>query len=148
MRAIKYLLLLASTIFLVGCTQNQVVINQNVSDPHVVIENPSIYEWLQFDDINYVTRNDGLMEVEAKFRNFTTNNKVLAYKIDWEDENGFVQKTLLSKWTITQVEERRNLIIHGISPSTKVKNFKIRIQEPTKDDNLRKDSYHYNYQGQ
>jgi len=130
-----------------GCNQNKVSIDNKITDPHVIIENPSIYNWLKLERVNYFTREDGLMEVEARFRNFSSSNKVLAYKVNWMDKNGFVQKTILSKWTITEVEERRGLIIHGIAPSMKVKDFEIRLQEPTKDDSLRKSSYHNEYQG-
>ena len=139
-------LLIISIFVFSGCNQKQVDINQKISDPHVIIENPSIYKWLQFDDVNYFKREDGLMEVEVRFRNFTNSNKIVSYKIDWMDENGFIQKSILSKWVIVEIEERRNLVIHGISPSTKIENFKIRLQEPTKDDRLKRDAYHYEYQ--
>ena len=145
----KFLLLFAvlTTVIFTGCNQNRVAIDNTISDPHVIIENPSIYNWLKLERVNYFTREDGLMEVEVRFRNFTNSNKVLAYRINWMDKNGFVQKTILSKWTITEVEERRGLIIHGIAPSMKVKDFEVRLQEPTKDDSLRKSSYHNEYQG-
>lgn len=147
MKKIILLLAIFSALIFSGCNQNKVSVNNQITDPHVLIENESIYNWLQLERVNYFTREDGLMEVEARFRNFSNLNKVLAYKISWMDKNGFVEKTILSKWTITKVEERRGLIIHGIAPSMKIKKFEIRLQEPTKDDNLRKDSYHNEYQG-
>lgn len=147
MKKIIVLFALFAAMFFSGCNQNKVSINNQITDPNVIIENESIYNWLQLDKVNYFTRDDGLMEVEARFRNFSDSNKVLAYKINWMDKNGFIEKTILSRWTITQVEERRALIIHGIAPSMKIKSFEIRLQEPTKDDGLRKDSYHNEYQG-
>lgn len=146
MNVLKWIVGLIAVAMFAGCVQ-PVVINKTITDPHVIIENESIYDWLQFENVNYIQRDDGLIEVEAVFRNFTSNNKVLAYKIDWIDQNNFIQKSILSKWTIVKVEERRNLVIHGISPSMKVKDFRIRLQEPTDDDELRRDSYHYEYQG-
>ena len=146
MKVMKIAILAFFLAFFAGCTEQPQIV-QNISDPHVVIENSKLYDWLQFDTINYVKRDDGLIEVEARFRNFSDYNQLVAYKIDWMDANGFVQKSLLSKWTITQVEERRNLVIHGIAPSMKIQDFKIRLQKPTADDNLRKDSYHREYQG-
>lgn len=139
-------LVLVSVLF-TACNQNQVNLNNKISDSHIIVENESLYNWLNLDAVNYFIRDDSLLEVEARFRNFTSSNKLLAYKIDWMDKNGFVQKSILSKWVIVKVEERRNLVIHGIAPSMKVKDFSIRLQEPTKDDNLRKDSYHREYQG-
>jgi len=135
-----------ASVFL-GCNQDRVTVNNQITDPHVIIENESIYDWLQLEKINYFTRKDGLIEVEARFRNFDNSNKIVAYKINWMDENGFIEKTILSRWAIAEVEERRTFVIHGISPSIKIKSFEIRLQEPTKDDSLRKDSYHKEYRG-
>lgn len=147
MKKVIFLFALFATIIFSGCNQNKVTLNNQISNPNVIIENESLYNWLKLEKVNYFTRKDGLMEVEARFRNFSNSNEVLAYKINWMDENGFIEKTILSKWTITKVEERRGLIIHGIAPSMKIKDFEIRLQEPTKDDSLRKDSYHNEYQG-
>ena len=147
MKKVLVLVAVIAVFIFSGCNQNRITVNNQISDPHVIIENESIYNWLQLEKVNYFTRKDDLMEVEARFRNFSDWNKVLAYKINWMDENGFVEKTILSKWTITEVEERRGFIIHGIAPSMKIKSFEIRLQEPTKDDKLRKDSYHNEYQG-
>lgn len=146
-RKIFYLISFLAVFILTGCNQNRVSINNQISDPHVIVENPSLHKWLQLERVNYFERKDGLMEVEVKFRNFSDYNQLLSYRINWLDENGFVQKSILSRWVVSEVEERRSLVIHGIAPSIKVKSFEIRLQEPTKDDNLRRDSYHYEYQG-
>jgi len=145
----KNLCLLLSAIFVIlltGCVQNQVDLNPRVSDPHLIIENPSLNEWLELEKVNYFEREDGLLIVEAKFKNLSSFNKKAAYKIEWMDKNGFTQKSLLSKWSVVEVEQNRSFIIHGISPSIKVKDFEIRLQLPTTDDNKRKDSYHNEYQ--
>ncbi len=147
MKKLYVLFLILVSVLFTACNQNQVVLNNKISDSHIIVENESLYNWLNLDVVNYFMRKDSLLEVEARFRNFTSNNKLLAYKIDWMDDNGFIQKSILSKWIIVKVEERRNLVIHGIAPGIKVKSFRIRLQEPTKDDNLRKDSYHQEYQG-
>lgn len=140
---IKVFLLVTAMLF-VGCSK-QPDMNQSFTDPHVSIESPSIYEWLKFDFINYIKRDDGLIEFEARFTNFKDKNKLIAYKVFWTDENGFTQKTLMSKWTYASVESRRNLIIHGISPNAKSKDFTVVLQEPTKDDSLREGSYNKRY---
>lgn len=138
------LLLLAIALFFVGCNQSP-TINQSFTDPHIRVENPSLYNWLKFDFVNYTIRKDGLLELEARFRNFSNYNKTIAYKIHYRDENGFTQKTLMSKWTFTEVESRRDLVIHGISPNAKSADFVIVLQEPTQDDKLREDAYHKRY---
>ncbi len=134
------------TLMFNGCNQGPTITSQ-ITDPHVLVENSSLYGWLNLETINYVKRSDEMLEFEASFRNISEWNRVLAYRIDWYDENGFSIKTILSKWTVVEVEQRRNLIIHGISPTNKTTNFKIRLQVPTSDDDLRKNNYHYEYQG-
>lgn len=141
----QFLLLIASVMFFIGCANQQATINQSFTDPHVRVENPSLYNWLKFDFINYVKRDDGLIEFEARFTNFSNVNKTISYKINWRDLNGFTKKTLMSRWSFTEVEARRALVIHGISPDVKTSDFEVVLQEPTSDDKLREDSYHKQY---
>lgn len=129
-----------------GCAQNGVDLKPRINDSHVIVENSSLYEFLELEKVNYFTRNDGFLAVEVKFKNLSSFNKKVAYKIDWLDENGFTQKSILSRWKVAEIEENRSFIIHGISPSIKVKDFGIRLQLPSKDDRSRKDSYHNEYQ--
>lgn len=132
--------------FFTGCVQTQVDLTPRISDPHIIVENPSLYKWLQLERVNYFERKDGLIVVEAKFKSLSQFNEKVAYKIDWMDENGFTQKSILSRWMVSEVEQRRSFIIRGIAPSIKIKDFEIKLQEPTSDDKKRKDSYHNQYQ--
>ncbi len=132
--------------FFTGCTQNQVDLTPRISDPHILIENQSLHDWLKLERVNYFKRKDDLLVVEVKFRNLSQSNERLAYKIDWIDENGFTQKSILSRWIISEVEQKRSFIIRGIAPSIKIKDFEIRLQKPSSDDRKRKDSYHNQYQ--
>ncbi len=144
MRKVMWFCLVLSMSLWMGCSahnNNAAVINQRITDPHVRIEDPDIQNWLKFDFINYVQRKDALIEFEAKFTNYSPYNKTLAYKVEWVDENGFTQKTLMSRWILAEVEGKRNLIIHGISPNMKTKNFVVVLQRPNYHDDLRQDSY-------
>ena len=135
-----------SMLFITGCAQTQEDIKPRITDPHVIIENSSLYKWLELDRVNYFKREDGLLVVEAKFKNISSYNRDVAYKIDWLDKNGFVEKSILSRWIVATVEQQRALVIKGIAPSMKITNFQIKVQKPTSDDRNRKDSYHYEYQ--
>lgn len=135
-----------SLCFFAGCTQNQVDLSPRISDPHILVENPSLYNWLELQKVNYFKREDGLIVVEAKFKSLSHVNEKLAYKIDWMDKNGFTKKSILSRWIVSEVERGRSFIINAIAPSMKIENFEIRLQEPTSDDKQRKDSYHNQYQ--
>ncbi len=113
-----------------------------VTNPRVKIEDSAIQKWLRTDFVHTVQRADGLVEFEARFTNMSRYGKKLAYKVEWLDENGFVQKTLMSRWILSEVEGRKNLVIHGISPSAAVKDFFLILQRPNYYDNLKRDAYH------
>lgn len=138
--------ILITTIALFGCAQNQVDIRPKIIDSHILIENTNLNKWLELEKVNYFKRKDGLLVVEAKFKNTNSSNKNVAYKIDWIDKNGLTQKSILSRWIVSEVESNRSFIINGISPSITVSDFEIRLQEPTRDDKNRKNSYHLEYQ--
>lgn len=145
-KLINFIWIFIVGIVFIGCAQNQVDIKPKITDSHIIIENQSLDDWLQLEKVNYFKRKDELLVVEVKFKNTSIFNKKVAYKIDWIDENGFTEKSILSRWVVTEVEEGRSFVIRGISPSIKINDFEIRLQLPTSDDKNRKDSYHYNYQ--
>ena len=137
---------ITSLLFFNGCAQTPTDIKPRITDPHVMVENSSLYDWLELEKVNYFKREDGLLVVEAKFKNLSQFNKNIAYKINWIDKNGFTEKSILSRWVVATIEQKRALVIKGIAPSMKIVNFEIRLQKPTSDDKNRKDSYHYEYQ--
>ena len=134
-----------SILFFSGCTQ-QPDIKPRITDSHIIVESSSLYNWLELEKVNYFKREDGLLVVEAKFKNLSQFNQKLAYKIDWIDKNGFNEKSILSRWVVSEVEQRRALVITGIAPSMKIIDFEIRLQQISRDDKYRKDSYHSEYQ--
>lgn len=139
-----YQILLVAMLVFTGCAQQN---SQNFAqkmDSHI-IQSPNLGKWLRLDDLNYAKRSDNLIQFEAYFTNTSSSNRLVSYKVEWKDENGFTQKTIMSKWTKTLVESGRTLSIGGISPSVKSADFVIFLQEPTKDDKKRDDSYHKRY---
>ncbi|MGJ0336115.1 DUF1425 domain-containing protein [Aliarcobacter cryaerophilus] len=145
-KIVSLIICVFATFSLTACVQNQMDTKPRITDPHILVENSDLYDWLKLERVNYFKRKDDLLVVEAKFKNTTSFNKSVAYKIDWIDENGFTEKSILSRWIVTEVEDGRSFVINAISPSTKIKDFEIRLQIPTSDDKNRKDSYHSDYQ--
>lgn len=143
---LNMIVILITITALSGCVQNQVDLKPKIIDSHILIENSRLNDWLELEKVNYFKRKDKLLVVEAKFKNISSFNKYVAYKIDWIDENGFTQKSILSRWIVSEVEKNRSFIINGISPSIKVTDFEIRLQEQTSDDKNRKNSYQSEYQ--
>lgn len=145
MKFTKYIVL-AFLILFTGCASSNQKIEPKVKqDNRVQYDDKSLHNWLEFSGLNEVKRSDGLIEFEALFINTSSSNKLVSYKIDWKDENGFTQKTIMSKWTKALVENGRMLSIHGISPSVKSQDFILILQKPTSDDKKRDDSYHKRY---
>ena len=143
---LNMIVLLITITALSGCVQNQVDLKPRIIDSHIIIENSRLNDWLELEKVNYFKRKDSLLVVEARFKNLSSSNKNVAYKIDWIDENGFTQKSILSRWIVSEVEGNRSFVINGISPSVKVSDFEIRLQEASSDDKNRKNSYHSEYQ--
>lgn len=145
MKFTKYIVL-AFLILFAGCASNQQEVGPRVTqDYRIQYDEKNLGSWLKFHGLNEARRADGLIEFEALFKNESSLNGLVSYKIEWKDENGFTQKTIMSKWTKTLVESGRMLSIHGISPSIKSQDFVIILQKPTSDDKKRDDSYHKRY---
>ncbi|MFV0480799.1 MAG: DUF1425 domain-containing protein [Campylobacteraceae bacterium] len=142
--------LLLSLIVLGGCASNQ---SSDASSPAVIKqENPnimiddSINIWLDIENITSLIRMDNMMEVEIVGRNIGSIPRTLAYRVDWYDQNGFVIKSILTKWKVASVEEGRNIVIRSVRPSVDATNYKVRITMPTETDvkrykNLNKKEY-------
>ncbi|WP_419766105.1 MAG: DUF1425 domain-containing protein [Arcobacter sp.] len=143
MKKVYLLIGILSLVLFSGCAQKEMEV---VSDSHIIIEDSSLDRWLKLERVNHVKRHDGFILLEAKFKNTSSTNKKVVYKIDWLDRNGFSERSILSKWKIAEVEAKRGFMIRAISPSIRAENFEIRLQEPTQDDMKRKDSYSTEYQ--
>lgn len=118
-----------------------------VKDPNFIVEDSDIYDTLEFVNMAKRTKDDGLTEIQAVFKNYTKSNEKFAYRVDWFDEDGFVIDSIMSKWKVVEVEAKRNLVINALSPSIKAKDYKIRMQFISNDDKLRNNSAIYEYQG-
>ena len=129
---LKLLVVFIATFF-VGCVQYQNNLDLIKKQKHIILEDDNISNWLAFEKLNYYTKEDGLMLVEAKFTNTTKVDNKILYKIDWFDKNGFTIKTILSRWNEFEVQPKQSLVIKGISPSIDVSNFEIRLQKPAEE---------------
>ncbi|NLK66625.1 MAG: YcfL family protein [Campylobacteraceae bacterium] len=140
----KQLFGLVATFMLAGCGISPV---ERLAEHNIIVENKSIMSDFKIVSVVSKDRNDGLKEAQAVLKNDTRKNREIAYKVDWIDKDGFTRDSILSKWKVVRVEAGRDVVIGGISPSSDVSDFKIRINYPTKDDKLRKNPANYEYQG-
>ncbi|MDR2100920.1 MAG: YcfL family protein [Campylobacteraceae bacterium] len=134
MRKIVYFLA-SLTLFFTGCADKTPQLQSPSSN--VVFENDSLGKWFALQNIVSLARDDGFMEIEITGKNNSSEKQTLTYNIDWYDQNGFIIKSILVKRKIATVEGGKSIIIHAVSPSANVANYKIRFGVPTEDDELR-----------
>ena len=136
----KFLIFLLSVFLLSGCVKK-------VKDPNFTVEDSGIYDSLEVVSEAKRVKDDGFTEIEVIFKNYTDSNEKIAYKIDWFDKDGFSVDTIMSKWKVIEVEAKRNMVIHAISPSVRATEYKIRMQFPSEDDEFRNNPAQFEYQG-
>lgn len=143
MNLIRVTILFFATFIFIGCA-NQKQIDVNNMNPKVILEDDSLNNWLDINSVNYLKREDALLKIQASFKNTSSFNKKIIYKIQWLDENNFVEKTLLSRWIFKEVAKEGAFLINGISPSPKTKDFKIIIRLDPDDNTTIKHNENFN----
>ncbi|WP_228568812.1 DUF1425 domain-containing protein [Campylobacter sputorum] len=133
----KIIFTLLISLLFCGCsffidTQKELLENK------IVVLSDNFYDDFKLINTAHKLRNDGLTEIEAVFVNMADKNIKIAYKIDWFDKDNFLVDTLMSKWEIVNVESMKNLVIRGVSPSTKAMNYQVRVMYPKSDDTQNK----------
>lgn len=114
-------------LLLVGCVEK-------TTNPNLEIDGVIINSFLVLESQKSRFTNGGMMEVEARFKNTSSFNRGLLYKVDWFDENGFLITNITTKWKRATVQSNRDFIVRAISPSDKAVDYKIRITTPDSDD--------------
>lgn len=64
--------------------------------------------------------------------NTSTGYRNLEYKIDWIDRDGFVIKTILSRWTMFPAYGSSTFSFAGVAPKTTASDFRITIRKKEK----------------
>ncbi len=117
--------------YLCATKVSQEQIQQNeYNKPKIIFQNEEIQNWLILENLISKKREDGLTQVEAKFINKNGFDDKVAYRVDWQDKDGFTINSLLSKWKVVEVYGNANLIIQAISPSIKAEDFSIKLRNP------------------
>ena len=68
----------------------------------------------------------------ANTANASTGYRNLEYKIDWIDRDGFVIKTILSRWTQFPAYASSTFSFAGVAPKTSASDFRITIRKKEK----------------
>ena len=76
---------------------------------------------------------DGFMKTQITGMNSADHYQKLEYKIIWLDRDGFVIKSILSKWRETPADAKQEFYITNISPNTKASDFRLYIRQNEKE---------------
>lgn len=125
----KKFALFVLSLLLIGCSSKEPKVS-----PHLDIEDNSVNSFLSLQSLNDRFTNGGMMEVEARFKNESSFNKDLLYKVDWFDKDGFLITNITTKWKRVVVQSKRDFNVRAVSPSDKAVNYKLRITTPDSDD--------------
>lgn len=125
----KKFALFALSLLLIGCSSKE-----PKASPHLDFEDNSVNSFLSLQSLNDRFTNGGMMEVEARFKNESSFNKDLLYKVDWFDKDGFLITNITTKWKRVVVQSKRDFNVRAVSPSDKAVNYKLRITTPDSDD--------------
>ena len=115
---------------LVGCAaSNKSKTTKKPVDSRVAIVDVIVARKLPVIDVIAHTRPDGLMEVQVTGRNYTSRYYKLEYKAEWLDKNGFVIKTILSRWTAFPAYEQSEYMFKAVAPKAVAVDFRIKIRK-------------------
>lgn len=92
-----------------------------------------ITDTISITDIKGKKQSDGFMKTQIIGQNISDSYQKLEYKIVWLDRDGFVIKTILSKWRETSADANQPFYITNISPNTKADDFRLYIRQNNKE---------------
>ncbi len=127
----KVFIMLASLALFFGCTSNNELYPPSTKDSRVTYKDVSLHEWLQLQSVKSRKNADGLLRFQAKFVNTVASDKSLLYRISWIDKEGFVQKSILSRWNKAVVKGNSFVYIDGISPNGNSRDYTLEVLNDT-----------------
>lgn len=115
---------------MIGCSSHKEV-KQVLNDSDIIVENDKILKWFEVVSINKAKKDSSLTQVEAIFKNKTGSKKLIAYKVDWFEHDGFTNNNIMSRWVVANVDPNRTFKVYSVSPSQSADNYKIYLSLPT-----------------
>lgn len=143
MKKILSLIFLAFLIF--GCSSHKEV-KQVLHDNDIVVENDKVFKYFELISVNKAKKDHSLTQVEAIFKNKTGSKKLIAYKVDWFESDGFSKDNIMSRWVVANVEPSRTFKVYSVSPSQSADNYKIYLTLPSDRDKQKNTALNYELQ--
>lgn len=136
----KFSAFCAFVLLLAGCATKDTPIDSRLEMDDTTVG------FLQLEDkIASRTSSGGITQAQAIFKNTSSRDKEIVYKIDWFDKDGLMIDSINSKWKRALVQGSRNFVVKAVSPSDKAVDFKIRILKPTSADKRMKTINNYKF---
>ena len=102
---------------------------QVVEDTPPNASNECRYGDLSIEEILDKTLDNGLLKVQINGLNKSNTYYQLEYRIVWLDKDGFVIKSLLSKWQSAPAYASSPFYVNAIAPSPKAKKYRVYIRK-------------------
>jgi len=99
------------------------------TDSKVTIIDYFLASEISVTELKTLTNKGGLMEVQLTGVNNTSSYKKLEYRIEWLDKNGFLIKTVMSRWTNFPAYGNTKFGFRAVAPTTAATDFRIKIRE-------------------
>jgi len=102
------------------------------NDPRVTVMGPLIRSERKVTGLDTRINSGGFTEVQVTGVNKASGYRNLEYKIDWIDQDGFVIKTVLSRWTTFPAYASSIFNFAGVAPKNNASDFRITIRKKEK----------------
>ncbi len=102
------------------------------NDPRVTVVGQLIRPEIKVTGVNTRINSGDFMEVQVTGMNKASGYRNLEYKIDWIDLDGFVIKTVLSRWTMFPAYASSAFSFAGVAPKNSASDFRITIRKKEK----------------
>jgi len=127
----KLLIILFVLSLMAGCAGLEPV-KVPFNDPRVTVTGAIIRSEIKVTELTTRFNSGGFLEVQVTGINKASGYRDLEYKIDWIDRDGFVIKTILSRWTAFPAYANATFSLTGVAPKTSTSDFRITIRKKEK----------------
>ena len=122
----KFLVLIFVSLFILGgCESASPKPNKSIAR---VVDSDCGNSTIVIRDIKGKTKDNGFMMAQVTGENLTNKYKLLEYKVEWFDDDGFIINSILSNWTDVPAYATQEFHIKVIAPSAKARTFKFYIR--------------------
>jgi uncharacterized protein YcfL len=135
---ILILILLAGAVVLPACStvapvntveRAQPVARRDMVPDNRVFTSARLNPHVRVLGVNQSTGPGGLLRVQVEVLNTTRSLQTFNYRWEWLDETGTIIETPTSTAVTRQIEGRESLLITGVAPNDRAKDFRLKLTD-------------------